>query len=184
MTKRELIQWLENKKQMTIRNMENEAQKQEQDLLEGVLKPAGFYEMADQVQELIHKAWGLWKDWKADHETDELRFSAYSYCSFEYHLKPLVQIEEPLSEYIAKYNIELKSDEAEKLKKEAKQTTSKISQAYNRVINAVYASKSAKEAKAYVESLGFDLSELENPPAPDGKVEKIDTSYLFLKQAA
>ena len=184
MTKRELTNWLEDQKNKTIMEMQREMQKRKDAVLEEVLSPLGFFEMAGQIEAYLKQAWDVWIQWKMTHESEAVSTSPYNYRGFEYNIKPLTHLDESLAEYMAKYDIVLDSDALKELKNEEKATTAKISQNYSRVINTVYASKNAKEAKAYVEGLGFDLSELETPPELATKVSEIDTSYLFLKQAA
>ena len=184
MTKRELANWLERQMDKTIVEMEKEIRQQRDAALDAELRPLGFYEMARQIENHIKQAWDIWIQWKMTHESSTLSASRHNYCGFEYNLKPLAHIDGSLAEHMVKYDITLDSTMLQELNKEEKKTRGKIRETYSSVINAVYASKNAKEAKTYVESLGFDLSEMENPPVPAKGTAEIDTSYLFLKQAA
>ena len=64
MNKRELVNWLENKKQEVLRANDayyEETIKKEQERL---LQERKFYEMAQKVQQCLNQAVQIWSDWK------------------------------------------------------------------------------------------------------------------------
>jgi len=183
MTKRDMITWLDDQKYKIIREKEDEVRGRKDAHLEATLRSLGFYEMAGEIESHLKQAWDLWSRWKAAHESDSLSTSIHNYRGFECGIRPLVHLDEPLASYMSKYDTRLNTEAMDELNKEERTTSDKIGRTYNSVIRAVSAAKNIKEAKAYLEGLGFDLSELENPPAPTVKAAEIDAGYLFLKKA-
>lgn len=184
MTKKELADWLTEQKHKATNTCRNEIGQRRSAIMEAELKPIGFYEMAGEVESLIRHVWDVWAKWKAANENEALSATTYNYRGFESRIRQLVDLNTSMAEHMSRYDIDLKNASLDALEEEEQKTVSKIAQTYSSVIHAVYNAKNVKEAKAYLEGLGFDLSELDSPPIAADNTAKIDTTYLFLNKAA
>lgn len=90
----------------------------------------------------------------------------------------------PFEAFLEEHDIFLSPNLFQELNQEKGETIHNIHLTYNTVIKTVRSAKSVKEAKAYLENLGFDLSELEKKCEAAADETNIDTSFLLLKQSA
>ena len=83
-------------------------------------------------------------------------------------------------EPLLKREISLHTEDLDKLTASRWEMEKNISQNYSRLIRAVSGMKNVSEAVAYLEKLGFDLSDLDEEKV----MAEIDAAYLFPRQPA
>ncbi|MCI9509194.1 MAG: hypothetical protein HFF10_05525 [Angelakisella sp.] len=181
MTKKKITEWLESQRDQALHKCQEDHDKQERAYLDAYFKRSGLRNVAGQVQEHLEQALRLWLEWKQAQETGEhLRFSETSYLRLERQLDGFVFKEEATYEQFIKREIILQTKELDKLTTSRREMEKNINQNYSRLIQAVSGMKNTKEAVAYLEKLGFDLSDLDEEKA----MAEIDTTYLFPRQPA
>ena len=154
MTKKKITEWLESQRDQALHKCQEDHDKQERAYLDAYFKRSGLRNVAGQVQEHLEQALRLWLEWKQAQETGEHLF--------------------------IKREIILQTKELDKLTTSRREMEKNINQNYSRLIQAVSGMKNTKEAVAYLEKLGFDLSDLDEEKA----MAEIDTTYLFPRQPA
>lgn len=184
MTKKDIAIWLENRKDKLISEQRSELHAQEDKIRRDILEPLGFYEVTAQLQEHLMQAWKLWLEWVGKQNHPSVQVNTCNYRSFYRAMKHLLVGECELPELMEKNDVDISQELFQELEQEKRKTIENIAGTYNRVINVVYAAKNAKEALAYLEKLGFDLSELETSLFSLSEAQTIDTSYLFPDKAA
>ena len=179
MNKRELVNWLENKKQEVLRANDayyEETIKKEQERL---LQERKFYEMAQKVQQCLNQAVQIWSDWKrANDDNNNMRIDL-GYCDVTRSLYSLTRSEDEVAKRLQWGAIDFCSEYIMQLKQEQGITAEKINDSYKKVITAVSYSRSSKEAMELVANLGFNLAEMEDQLSPTSTSLQIDPVYLF-----
>ena len=184
MTKKEIIFWLEDKRNQKIGEKEAEAKEKQREIYKEVLAPLGFYEAASQIKEHLQQALEIWRGWKKTQGPTVLGFAFRDYLGFEQQTIRWLEGEMPFEAFLEEHDIFLSPNLFQELNQEKGETIHNIHLTYNTVIKTVRSAKSVKEAKAYLENLGFDLSELEKKCEAAADETNIDTSFLLLKQSA
>ena len=185
MTKRDLVKWLEKKHSEAMQKAKDEYLALRMQAKQKLCDSHGFNQAADQIQEHLDKALAIWGDWKNKIDGVEGISCHNGYHSLNSSL--YVYTREGGSFYNQALNEEIAVDSAEIKHIEAtgKELLKNITRNYTNVIAVVQSFKTTKEAAAYLKELGFDLGELENPPAPvTALAVQINTSYLFINKNA
>ena len=129
----------------------------------------------------MEQAIRLWSDWRQTQETGEhLSFPETNYLRLERQLDGFVFKEGATYEQFIKREIDLHTEDLDKLTTSRREMEENISQNYSRLIRVVSGMKNTKEAVEYLEKLGFDLSDLDGEKV----MSEIDTAYLFPQQPA
>ncbi len=185
MTKRELVKWLEQKHEQTVRKTNREYTELRLQAKQKLCDSLGFDKAAAQIQEHMDKALAVWSEWtqKIDGVED------VSVHNGRYGLNSVLQwyTGGNRSVYSKTLNNEILAETAEikRIEETGKELLQNINRNYVNVIAVVQSYKTTKEAAAYLKELGFDLTELENPPAPvTALAVQINTSYLFINKDA
>lgn len=179
MNKREIINWLECKKDNALVANEtyyDEAGWQEEEKL---LRETDFFTMTNKMQQFLEKAVQTWDDWAALQAGNPLMQINRGYCYFLRELRSVSKEPNGVSKCLRKNAIQFQSGRFDELFNERKDTHNKIAGSYQKVIDAVLKSRSAKEAMEFIASLGFDLAEIARDLAPTVSGLEIDTTYLF-----
>lgn len=184
MTKRQLKRWLENKREYTLAESRELYRTTAQQLIDETFADLGLREVAEQIQPLLEQAVKLWDDWKNQQlENSDLDFYS-NYCGLGYALSDYAGDADSLYQRIT-HDIRLQSVAAKNLKKESHEREQNISKSYCNLLSVVESMSTAKEAEAYLTSLGFDLAEqYESSETSSALVKNIDVSYLFVQKAA
>lgn len=181
MTKREITEWLESQRKQAIHKCKEDCEKQEQAYLDAYFEKSGLREVAGQIQEHLEQALRLWQEWRQAQETgDHLRISYNKYIGLEHQLDGFAHKEGATYEQFIKWEIDLHTEDLDKLTTSRREMEENISQNYSRLIRVVSGMKNTKEAVEYLEKLGFDLSDLDGEKV----MSEIDTAYLFPQQPA
>lgn len=185
MTKRQLKKWLENKRERTLFESRELNVTAHQQLADETFAKLGLREVTEQIYPLLVEALKLWYNWK-DQQLDNHDLGFYSnYCGFERYLSNGLDNADTLYQRITAYDIRLQSATAISLQPEQQEKERNISKTYWDVISVVDSMSTAKEAEAYLASLGFDLTEQsEAPESSTGMAQKVNPAYLFVTKAA
>lgn len=185
MTKKELNKWLLQKENDAVRSHERKFNELQRQFKDEAFSDLEFDKAAEKIQAHLTEALKLWNAWKNEQAHNAaLRYNG-GYYSLENSLYRFTR--EPNSTYqsLTDSEIILVNDTLSKLKKRRQEIKGHILKTYADVIAVVDSLKTVKEALAYLNELGFDLSELERKPEPvTALAVKIDTSYLFPSKAA
>lgn len=184
MTKRELLKWLEWKRETTLQQVQSQYQDQYKILKEKAVPKMGLPDIADKIEshmDAVHKLWMEWKERNAD--TEGLSFKRY--YNLEGTLSNLRASKGDTLKYIIDNEIKIVTLEMAQRESAYKQMREKIKANYANVIAAVESMGKAKDAAEYLVKLGFDLTELRSPKQKvTALTVRIDTSYLFIQTAA
>lgn len=179
MNKRELMNWLENKKQEVLRANDTYYEETIQKEQEQLLQERKFYEMAEKIQQCLNQAVQVWSDWKrANDDNKDMRIDL-GYCDVTRSLYSLTRSEDKVAKRLQRGAIEFCSEQIMQLRQEQGVTAEKISDSYKKVITAVSYSRSSREAMELVANLGFNLAEIEAQLSPTTSSLRIDPVYLF-----
>lgn len=179
MTKREIIDWVDSQWQQAIHKHRENYDKQEQVCRDKCLAGTGLRETADQVQQHLEQAIQLWLDWKEIHKGNGFSFRDSYYC-LEHELSCFTLKEGAVYEHFLKRELDFQSEEFSKLLSTRQEIENNIAKSYSKLKQAIAGMKTVKDALAYLEKLGFDLSDLTGEKAMEG----IDTTFLFPEKAA
>lgn len=184
MTKRELVKWLEAKRERTLSELTSKYSKAVKELKSQVIVESGLPAVAEQMETLIDQAMELWSEWKGQQsEADGIRFKRYSY--FLGNIGKYTSSKEATLRQLVDEEFVVWSPNMARLENEYKATREKTRCNYDNVIAVVNSIPKSKQATEYLEGLGFDLMEIEPPKKPvTALTVKIDKSYLFLQKAS
>lgn len=174
MTKREIIDWVDNQWQQAINKHRENCDKQERAYQDKYLAVTGLRETADQVQQHLEQAIQLWLDWKEIHKGNGFSFRDSYYC-LEYELSCFTLKEGAVYEHFLKRELDFQSEEFSKLVSTRQEIENNIAKSYSKLKQAIAGMKTVKDALAYLEKLGFDLSDLTGEKA----VDEVDAAFLF-----
>lgn len=181
MKKKEITEWLESQRSQALHKCREDCEKQKRAYLDTYLGESGLRGTAGQIQEHLEQALRLWLDWKRLHKAEKhMSFPETNYLRLERLLDGFVFKEGATYEQLLTREVSLHTNELEKLSASRQEMDKKISQNYSRLIQVVSGMKNAADAAAYLEKLGFDLSDLDGEKA----MSEIDAAYLFPQQTA
>jgi len=185
MTKRDLIKYLENARY----NKKISAEREYREILHAIrdkaLAKLGFDAVAESVQKSLNNALDTYAKWVgANDGKDGVRVKT----SYYNHLPALLY--DYTKEKGACYNhllfdqVSIETDDMLRAKKDYTKLTEQIEANFNAVVATVEGIKTAKDAAAYLKELGFDLSELEEPPTPVMLAKRVEPRFLLVEQKA
>ncbi len=185
MTKRDLVKLLERKQEEAINTAATEYQAARGNAKDAVIKAIGFENVAAKMQEHIEKAFDIWKSFSEKAlDTEGVSFRG-GYINPSNRLYEYVGDAGTVFRYLSNNEIRVNTEAMRQAETAYKELTVNINRNYQNVIAVVQSFKTTKEAAAYLKELGFDLGELENPPAPvTALAVQINTSYLFINKNA
>lgn len=145
----------------------------------------GLRAVAEQIQPHLEEAVKLWNNWKSQQlENSDIDFYS-SYCGLDRALYGYIGDVDALYQRIIANDMRLQSAAVQSLRKESQEREHNISKTYYDVLSVVNSMNTAKEAKAYLTTLGFDLTELnEVSESSTALAEKVNPTYLFVAKAA
>lgn len=184
MTKRELLKWLEAKRNRTLMELSSKYNKANAELVNQAIVDSGLPPVADQMEALIDQVLALWSGWKEQRtDSDEFSFKRYSHVAG--NLSKYSNAKGAALRVLACDEFTVQTTAMVKLENEYQATREKTTNNYDNVIAVVESMPKAAMATAYLKELGFDLTEIEPPKQPvTALTVKIDRNYLFLKKAA
>lgn len=185
MTKKELKRWLEEQRAQTITETQEQYRIATKQLSDQTYAELGLCEVAGQIQPLLEEAAKLWSDWKNRNlENSDLKFGSI-YSGLEYAISSYIGEADALYQRVTTYDLQLQSTAAQSLRSERQEKEIKISRTYYDLLAVIDSMSTAKKAAAYLTSLGFDLTKLdEASESPDTLAKQIDVSHLFVQKAA
>jgi hypothetical protein len=185
MTKRDLVKWLERKQNEATDAAADEYYAATGKAHNDVLHELGLEKAAKDMQEHIEKAYDIWMDFqKKCAVIDGVSFRD-TYSSPSNRLYEYVGEKGTTFRILANSVIKLNTQVFQDAKTAYEDLIINIKRTYQNVIAVVQSFKTTKEAAAYLKDLGFDLNELDNPPAPvTALAVQINTSFLFINKNA
>ena len=185
MTKRDIIKFLERKKQEKIDAVWSEYSKSREQLLQVTYSKLELPDLAGKMQPLLEQAYQLWNSWKTEHENYEGLTFNNSFYSLPDMLNSCTSSESATFKKLVNDHISMNTKELTALRDESHAQTKSVSSTFNTVFATVHQMKTAKQAAEYLKELGFDLSELESPEkqVETALMVPVDTRFLFVKAA-
>lgn len=133
MTKKEIIFWLEDKRNQKIGEKEAEAKEKQREIYKEVLAPLGFYEAASQIKEHLQQALEIWRGWKKTQGPTALGFAFRDYLGFEQQTIRWLEGEMPFEAFLEEHDIFLSPNLFQELNQEKGETIHNIHLTYNTV---------------------------------------------------
>lgn len=181
MTKVALKKWLEAQKSGAICTVSAQRDEQIKEYINRRDQRLGTEEMLSSVLNYLTKAADTLQSWERDAEAAQpgLTFHDGYYCSIYNGLQSMLTMDD--LQYKLRNATADESEELKQIRSRAGTTINGIRSNYDRVIANVSGAKNAKDAVAYLEELGFDLSELAAKEAKStALMAQVDTRFLFL----
>mgnify|MGYP005756288509 CR=1 FL=1 len=126
MTKKEIIFWLEDKRNQKIGEKEAEAKEKQREIYKEVLAPLGFYEAASQIKEHLQQALEIWRGWKKTQGPTALGFAFRDYLGFEQQTIRWLEGEMPFEAFLEEHDIFLSPNLFQELNQEKGETIHNI----------------------------------------------------------
>lgn len=185
MTKRDLIKYLESARYNKRNSAVSDRQKAIRAIRDKALAELGFDVIAESVQKSLDKALDTYKKWA---DANDGKNGVRVKNSYYNHLPAMLY--DYTKEKGACYNtlldeqVKIETDDMLRVKKEYTKLMEQIEANFNAVVATVEGMKTAKDAAAYLKELGFDLSELEEPPTPVMLAKRVESRFLLIEQKA
>lgn len=185
MTKRELIKYLDNARYSKRISVDSEQRKIIRAVRDKALAELGFDAVAESVQKSLDKAIDSYKKWS---DANDGKNGVRVINSYYNHLPTLLY--EYTKEKGACYNhlldnqVQIETDDMLRAKKEYTRLMEQVEANFNTVVATVEGMKTTKDAAAYLKELGFDLSELEEPPTPVMLAKRVESRFLLVENQA
>lgn len=185
MTKRDIIKFLERKHQEKLNDVAKEYNVNREQYLQDIYSQLGLPKLADKIQPLLEQAHSLWCNWKNEREGWEGLAFNNSFYSLPDILNSCTSSDDATFKRIVNDYIRLTTEEQKALQDEFYAHTKSVNTTFNTVIATTQQMKTAKQAAAYLNGLGFDMSELESPKqeVETALMIPVDTQFLFVKAA-
>lgn len=180
MTKKQLIKWLEDKRALTLEQIEKEYGEALSEHRKALRAELGIYELAEQIKPLLVEADTLILNWKEKWK-ERVEMNSYS-CSLHRRLYDFTKDENALLAYLCRNEFDDTTKERQQLNKKKRDLMDKAEQSYSNVILNVQSYKTAILGLEYLKELGFDMTEvdtMEQAPVTTLTVP-VDTRFLFL----
>ena len=189
MTKRDLIVWLKETAENVIDDISSKKDKALEAYEEKVIEEIGLNDIANEIQKKFTEIDEIIRTWKSEINSDYqdivLRDDYYgSTTSYRIHR----YIDEPTATNYIMQHSDLRIENSKgykKIYKNFNEIIKKTEEEYRRVIINVKSLKTVKLGVEYLESLGFDLTELkeaDQKPLVTALSVPINTDYLFIKR--
>lgn len=181
-TKRQLVKWLESKKDEALKNAKQNFEKVKSQHEEELHKQLKMNETAEKIFNLISQADDLLEDWlNKIPNVDGLEVThCYGCTSYKLHeLLTLSSVKETMRKHYCD-----DSKKRENLNREYSMVKEGILKNYLTVIGNVQALKDAKAGVEYLKELGFDISQVieeDNKTVSTALSTQVNISFLFIK---
>ncbi len=185
MTKRQLIKWLEGKKEDALIVARKKHEELMKEHTESICKILGVRELAEKIQSLFSKIddeVNTWRNKNADmqdisfnHSYRNISLTVYDYINHKDATFDRIISREFTDKTLAKKNLDNAYSKMQ----------SEINRNYTNVIANVQNLKDAKTGVEYLTELGFDLTELierDKRPVATALAVDIDAKYLFIQK--
>jgi len=185
MTKRDLIKYLDNARY----NKKISADHDYLDILQAIrdkaLAKLGFDAVAESVQKSLDNVLDTYKKWTgANDSKNGVRVKTSYYNHLPSILYDYTKEKGACYNHLLNDQVSIETDEMLRAKKDYTKLTEQIEANFNAVVATVEGMKTAKDAAAYLKELGFDLSELEEPPTPVMLAKRVEPRFLLVEQKA
>lgn len=178
MTKRELIKWLEGKRSEALSNVSEQYKDAVKAHDTALYKTIGLEEVSRSIEGHLSAAYEVYTKW-ANHNEDYIRVRHSSY-SVGGMIEMILNYNGGVFKRMVDGDIEDIMPEQERLLDEKDRIYDEIRRNYENLIINVKNLKSAKLACEYLESLGFDISNISENEAYTALAVEVDTRYLFV----
>lgn len=179
MNKRDLIKWLEIKREEAIQNADEQYQHAYRKHKERLYMTLELEKTAENIECHIKNAYEVYAKWREKHK-DDTKISSYYRGSIGRFLEETLNGK--VYERMKGYDIDDDTDENKLLSTKRRNTVNEINRNYDNLIINVKSLKTAKLACDYLKGIGFDVSNMElKEDACTALSTPIDTKYLFVQ---
>jgi len=185
MTKRDLIKYLENARYNKKISAEREYREILRSIKDKALAKLGFDAVAESVQKSLNNALDTYAKWVgANDGKDGVRVKTSYYNHLPALLYDYTKEKGACYRKLLDDQVSIETDDMLQASKDHKKLKEQIEANFNAVVATVEGMKTAKDAAAYLKELGFDLSELEEPPTPVMLAKRVEPRFLLVEQKA
>lgn len=184
MTKRQLLKFLEMKRDIVMKQEVDAYRKRNKELRDQAIADAGLPDVAAQIEEHLNAALSIWNRWADILQEDKgIRYQKYCY-PFPQAMSVYTASQGDTLKNLCDGTLEVETADMLLLQKEHNARLDNIYTAYKNVIAVAESTTNSKEIIPYLKELGFDLGEL--PPNPKTKVTAlavtVNPAYLFPRE--
>lgn len=176
MTKREIVKWLEDKKEEALANAAEQYRAAVKSHNESLYTKIELEKIAEAVRMHLENAHEEYIRWKEKHKED-VNITSY-YGGIGSQISSMLNT--GIMATMIDRDIDDDTDERKALSKQYDDVKSKIDGNYVNVIANVQSLKTAKLACEYLESLGFDITKISEKKECTALAVDVDTRYLFV----
>lgn len=176
MTKRELVKWLEDKREEALANAAEQYRAAVKLHNESLYTKIELEKIAEAVRMHLENAHEEYTRWKEKHKEDVSIPSYYNGVGSQL----TSMLNNGIKALMIDRDIDDDTDERKALSKQYDEVKSKINDNYINVIANVQSLKTAKLACEYLESLGFDITKISEKKECTALAVDVDTRYLFV----
>lgn len=183
MTKKILLKWLDSKQSEAIGAVEQQRAAAKAALNEWKYKTSGFEALVAEICPAINAIYDRVAAWHEEHNAITGPNSGW-YGSIQQVLAPLAGTPEHLSDYLRRREFTT-VDKDREFETRFNSLRAEVEKTYKNVAININRLPSAKHGIEYLESLGFDLSELktsEEKPVETALAVPINTQFLLIKE--
>lgn len=185
MTKREILKFLEIKRNEKLSSIHSDYKTLRGQLMQKAYTDLELNTLAGQIQPLLSDACRLWNDWVKKNENLDYVSIHHSTYNMSGLLNRYTAYDGATLVNLVKDDINVEPDEVKNAYQEYKANRDCVMNTYTTVYVTVQEMKNAKQAAVYLNELGFDLSEIGKPAEPEqtALMVPVDTRFLFVKAA-
>lgn len=178
MTKRELVKWLEGKRSEALSNVSDQYREALEAHDEALYKIIGLEEVSKSIEGHLSAAYEVYTKWEKDNENHiSVIHSSYSIGGM---IERILNYNGGVFKRMVDGDFEDFSPERERLRNEKNKVYDEIKRNYENLIINVQSLKNARVACEYLESLGFDISNISEKEECTALAVEVDTRYLFV----
>jgi len=181
MTKRDIIKWLEQKREEARENARQQYEEAMKQHNERLYKKIGLKALTDEIEGHLTAAYDAYAKWRKE-QAESIMVTDYYTSSVGNSLSGPLNENGKVYGRMIKYDIRDETSERVALRKKYSEIEGGINRNYNDLILAVKNIKNAKAAGDYLKEVGFDVTNIEvKEEACTAIAANIDTRYLFIQ---
>lgn len=178
MTKRELVKWLEDKKEEALSNVSDQYQEAVKAHDAALYTIIGLEDVSRAIEEHLSAAYKTYTEWINNNEDHIKRiYSGYSVGGM---IEKTLNYNGGVPCMMIECDFEDVTPDKKRLSDDKNKVRDEIKRNYRNVIANVQSLKTAKLAYEYLESLGFDVSKISEKEECTALAVEVDTRYLFV----
>lgn len=181
MTKKTLLKWLDTQKTAALDAITKQEKEAKQRLLDWKIEASNFSEFVEYVSVRLNEVYDYTKAWHEKY-VDICGKNPMAYGNLQTTLCNHVSAAEGIEHHLRRYEI-YRTQKDEELEKKYNNLRAEVRRTYDDVMANVQTFTNAKLGMAYLEDLGFDLTQLkasDEKPVETALARPIDRRYLFI----